>query len=72
MTLATNLRKLRLARGLTQHALAALAGTNQRQISMIETGRRNPRAATILALTKALKCSPARLFAGTTTRRKRP
>lgn len=44
------LRELRAASGLSQAELAERAGTCQAAVSLIETGRRDPRASTYLAL----------------------
>lgn len=42
MTFATKLRAARLAANLTQQQLAHAVGCNNRTISMIETGQRDP------------------------------
>jgi transcriptional regulator with XRE-family HTH domain len=56
--LATNLRRLRLARGLTQVQLAALARTRQVRIAELERGAvKDPRVSRLLALADALHCS---------------
>lgn len=53
------LRRHRLAAGLTQVALAELAGISEQAVSLLERGtRRRPRAETIHALGTALKLAP--------------
>ena len=56
MSLGTQLRSLRLARGLTQTRLAELVGTmNAAFVSDIETGKSMPSYATFIALAQALE-----------------
>lgn len=52
------IRRLRLARGLTQEALAAEAGLDRTFVSAIERGRRNISVATLDRLIGPL-CNPA-------------
>lgn len=47
-------RRLRLARGLTQEALAGRAATTQRRVSMIESGREGASGVMLLRLARAL------------------
>lgn len=54
---ADRLRTLRTAAGLSQSDLASQSGTTPHAISQLETGRRDPRWATICALADALKVS---------------
>jgi transcriptional regulator with XRE-family HTH domain len=49
-----NVRKLRLANGLTQEEFAARSGFSQQYISDLENGRRNPTIVSILELAVAL------------------
>ncbi len=59
------LRALRLRRGLSQTALAGLAGISPAFVSMIETGQRGlTRASDILALADVLRVSPLYLADG--------
>ncbi len=60
--LAKNVRRLRLARGLSQEALAADAGLHQGLISEIENEASNPELDTIGRLAKALGARPRELF----------
>ncbi len=52
--LAQAFREMRLKRGLSQVALADLAGRKQARISLVEGGRDDPRLSTLFALAKAL------------------
>lgn len=49
-----NVRRVRLAKGLTQEELAALTGFTQHYISVLENGRRNPTVVTVYELAQAL------------------
>ena len=60
--LATNLRRLRKARGYTQVELARRSGLPSRYISNIEQELKNVSLANLEALAKGLDCSPADLF----------
>lgn len=60
--LARNVRRLRLARGLSQEALAADAGLHQGLISEIENEVSNPELDTIGRLATALGAHPRDLF----------
>lgn len=57
-----NLKRLRVARGLTQEALADSIGTNAGQIHKLESGMRRLSDVWISKLVKALHCSPADIF----------
>ena len=61
-TFGARLVALRKAAELTQTALAALVGVSQVQISLIESGQREPSVGTLRKLAKALGVSPGRLF----------
>jgi len=59
------LRTLRLRRGMSQTALAGLAGISPAFVSMVETGQRGlTRASDILALADVLRVSPLYLADG--------
>jgi transcriptional regulator with XRE-family HTH domain len=60
--LARNVRRLRLARGLSQEALAADAGLHQGLISEIEHEAANPELDTLGQLATALGARPRDLF----------
>ena len=60
--LAKNVRRLRLAKGLSQDALAADAGLFQKLISGIENGRANPELDTLGKIADALGVQPGDLF----------
>ena len=51
-----NVRRLRVARKLTQEALAELVGVNPRTVQKIEAGKLNILATTLERLKVALKC----------------
>ena len=51
-----NVRRLRVARKLTQEALAELVGVNPRTVQKIEAGKLNVLATTLERLKVALKC----------------
>lgn len=53
--LGQNVRRLRQARGMTRAALAAAAGVSAGNLSVIESGRGNPRATTLAAIAAALE-----------------
>ena len=52
-----NVKRLRLAKGLTQEQLAELSGFSQQYISGLEQGRRNPTIVTIYELATVLGVS---------------
>jgi transcriptional regulator with XRE-family HTH domain len=62
--LGKNLRAARRRRGLTQEEVSELSGVIQSDISLIERGERDPRAATIRKLAAAVDVSPGELFDG--------
>ena len=49
-----NVRRIRIAKGLTQEQLAVLSGFSQFYISGLETGRRNPTIVSLYELAQAL------------------
>jgi transcriptional regulator with XRE-family HTH domain len=60
--LAKNVRRLRLANGLSQDALAADAGLFQKLISGIENGRANPELDRLGTIAAALGVHPRELL----------
>lgn len=50
-------RRARLAKGLTQEELSARTGLTQHYISVLENGRRNPTILTLYVLSQALGVS---------------
>ena len=56
------LRKLRLAKGLSQAGLAEKADLSREYVNKIEAGRYDPPLSTINALAKALKVKVGRLL----------
>jgi transcriptional regulator with XRE-family HTH domain len=57
-------RVLRVTRGLSQEALADLAGIHRTYLSGVERGQRNVSLANIHALASALKVKTSELFEG--------
>ena len=60
--LETTLRERRLARGLTQEALAELVGVSRKTINTVENGRFIPSTLLALRLAKALRTRVEDLF----------
>lgn len=58
----SNLRKLREAKGISIHELAALAELEYGQLQKTETGQVNPTLYTILRIAEGLKVSPDTLL----------
>jgi transcriptional regulator with XRE-family HTH domain len=57
-----NLRKHRLAAGLSQEAVAVLMGVDRAHVSSMERGKQNVTVVTIWRLSEALKIRPADLL----------
>jgi transcriptional regulator with XRE-family HTH domain len=55
--LGTNVRRERVARGITQEQLAEMIEVNPRTIQKIEAGKLNILVTTVVRLHRALKCS---------------
>jgi transcriptional regulator with XRE-family HTH domain len=62
MTVGQVIRQMREERGWNQAKLGVLSGTGPSGISQIETGRRNPSAATLERIAKALEVEVRELF----------
>jgi transcriptional regulator with XRE-family HTH domain len=60
--LASNLRRLRAARGLSQEALAHESGVNRTYLSSVERAERNVSIDNIARIAKALAVEPWRLL----------
>jgi transcriptional regulator with XRE-family HTH domain len=58
-----NVRRLRLAGGLSQEELAESSGFSQQYISDLERGLRNPTVVTLFELAQALGATPTDLIA---------
>ena len=59
--LATRLRTLRLARGLSQAQVAAKAGLSREYLARLETARQDPTLGTLEKLAKALRVTVTEL-----------
>ena len=59
-----NVRRLRLAKNLTQEQFAELSGLSQQYVSDLERGRRNPTVVTLFELATALGTKPEVLLRG--------
>lgn len=57
-----NVRRLRLAAGMTQEQYAEASGFSQQYISDLERGQRNPTVVSLLELAAPLGASPAELI----------
>ena len=62
--LGENIRRLRLAKGLSQEALAARSNSHRNYVGAVERGERNPTVTKVLAIAAALECDPAELLVG--------
>jgi transcriptional regulator with XRE-family HTH domain len=60
--LSKELRKARLAAGLTQEQLAARASISREYVNYLEQGKRQPTVAVFIRLCKALKVYPPELL----------
>lgn len=56
-----NVRRARLAKGLTQERLAELSGFTQQYVSELENGKQNPTVVTLYELGQQLDVTPAQL-----------
>jgi transcriptional regulator with XRE-family HTH domain len=69
IVLATELRKARLAAGLTQEELAAKAGVSREYINYLERGKRTPTVAVFIRIAKAVRVYAPDLLARVVPRR---
>ena len=60
--LSSNVRKYRIAKKLSQEALANMAGIEYSQVSRLERGLLNTSVSVIFALAKALELQPSQLL----------
>lgn len=58
-----NVKRVRVARGLTQEQLAERSGFSQQYLSDLERGRRNPTVVSLWELAQALETTPTELIA---------
>jgi DNA-binding XRE family transcriptional regulator len=61
---AANLRRERLARGMTQEGLADAAELHRTHISLLEKSKRDPKLSTIVKLAYGLNTTPLQLLGG--------
>jgi transcriptional regulator with XRE-family HTH domain len=57
-----NVRRIRLAKGLTQEQFADVSGFTQQYISGLESGQRNPTVVSLFELAQALGVEPVDLL----------
>lgn len=57
-----NVKRIRIARGLTQEELAERSGFSQQYLSDLERGRRNPTIVSLWELAQALDATPVDLI----------
>jgi transcriptional regulator with XRE-family HTH domain len=62
--LGANVRRLRLASGLTQEELAAACDLHPTEIGRIERGERDLRLSTVVRVARGLEVAPTALFEG--------
>jgi len=65
-SIAANIRRLRLRRGLTQAQLAEAAEIETRYVQTLETGKANPSAAILVQVGHALGVDAGQLFRAAT------
>jgi transcriptional regulator with XRE-family HTH domain len=61
-SIAANVRRTRLRRGLTQEQLAERSGIEARTVQLLESGHANPTAAVMVMVAVALDIEPGTLF----------
>ena len=61
---AENLRRLRLAAGMTQERLSEAAQMDSAEISRLERGGRDPQLLTIVRVARGLGVTPSELLSG--------
>jgi transcriptional regulator with XRE-family HTH domain len=66
-----NVKRIRLAKSLTQEQFCDISGFSQQYVSGLENGRRNPTIVTIYELAKALGVSHIELVQPPSVRQKR-
>jgi len=62
MSVGEEVKRLRQAKGWTQEQLAVYAGSSQPTVNLLEAGKRNPSAATLEKLARALEVDVVDLF----------
>ncbi|NIJ25884.1 helix-turn-helix domain-containing protein [Brevundimonas terrae] len=62
VVIGRNVRRFRVAKGLTQEELSALCDFDQRYISQVETGQRNLTVLSLYELAQALGTTPVALI----------
>ncbi|MGH7297281.1 MAG: helix-turn-helix domain-containing protein [Polyangiaceae bacterium] len=72
MSLGSEIRRRRLALGLTLDDLSERSGLSPHYLSTLENDRRDPHLSTLLAVAKGLRVAPAELLGGTQATDTRP
>ena len=57
-----NVRRLRLAKGMSQEELSFVSGLHRTYVSGVERGKRNPTVVVIAQLAEALETEPAKIL----------
>ena len=57
-----NIRSARKSKGISQEALADMAGIDRSHMGYIERGKKNIRVSTLIKVAEALELSPGSLF----------
>jgi transcriptional regulator with XRE-family HTH domain len=65
MNIGDNIKKIRMAKGLSQKEVTISAGLDADQYSRIENGKTDPSVTTLERIAKAMNVSLAELFAAT-------
>lgn len=63
MNLAAELKRTRIAAGLTQEELAAKANVSREYVNYVERGKRQPTVAVFVKLCRAMDSSPPEVLA---------
>ncbi|ENO3977915.1 helix-turn-helix transcriptional regulator [Aeromonas veronii] len=62
--IGNEVKRRRIASGLSQEDLASLSGLHRTYIGSVERGERNISLQNIISISIALKCKPSQLFVG--------
>ncbi len=68
--IGSRVQQLRLQKGISQEALAHIAGLHRTYLGMVERGERNVTVVNLLRITTALEVNPAVILEGLTAKAK--